>query len=193
MRNGGAPRESTNYAGASAAVRGECAAPRAAVGIDLGIKNVAVTSDGERLEAIRFYRDAQCRLKALQRRAHRRQAQRLHRKIRRRRLNACHQRNTTRVCSSCGALTGPSGPRHLAVRQWKCADCGQSHDRDVNAARNILTVGSRCRTSVRGNEPFPRLQPSCEISISQLTAKCDHGGGTSTGVELQLSHCPTDG
>ena len=252
MRNGGAPRESTNYAGASAAVRGECAAPRAAVGIDLGIKNVAVTSDGERLEAIRFYRDAQCRLKALQRRAHRRQAQRLHRKIRRRRLNACHQfsrrivntyrdivigdvsstklmrthlaksvldsgwgmikrmlqykgehagrsvqivneRNTTRVCSSCGSLTGPSGPRHLAVRQWKCADWGESHDRDVNAARNILTVGSRCRTSVRGNEPFPRLQPSCEISISQLTAKCDHGGGTSTGVELQLSHCPTDG
>ena len=184
MRNGGAPRESTNYAGASAAVRGECAAPRAAVGIDLGIKNVAVTSDGERLEAIRFYRDAQCRLKALQRRAHRRQAQRLHRKIRRRRLNACHQ-FSRRIVNTYRDI--------VIVRQWKCADWGESHDRDVNAARNILTVGSRCRTSVRGNEPFPRLQPSCEISISQLTAKCDHGGGTSTGVELQLSHCPTDG
>ena len=67
------------------------AAPREAVGIDLGIKSVAVTSDGERLNAIRFYRDAQSRLRNLQRCGHRKQAQRLHRKIRRRRLNACNQ------------------------------------------------------------------------------------------------------
>src|SRR4029077_12857434 len=40
-------------------------APKEAVGIDLGIKDVAVTSEGERLEAIRVYRDAQAKLGAL--------------------------------------------------------------------------------------------------------------------------------
>jgi putative transposase len=66
-------------------------APKEAVGIDLGIKDTAVTSDGDRLEALRFYRDAQQKLGALQRRGHRRQAKRLHRRIGRRRLNACHR------------------------------------------------------------------------------------------------------
>ena len=51
--------------------------------------------EGERLEAVRFHRDAQLRLGMLQRRGHRRQTARLHRKIRRRR------------CSSCGARAGP--------------------------------------------------------------------------------------
>jgi IS605 OrfB family transposase len=66
-------------------------APKEAVGIDLGIKDAAVTSDGDRLEAIRFYRDAQRKLSQLQRRGHRRQAKRLHRRIRRRRHDACHK------------------------------------------------------------------------------------------------------
>jgi transposase len=84
------------------------------------------------------------------------------------------ERNTTRACSSCGALSGPSGLRHLAVRQWTCANCGESHDRDVNAARNMLTVGSRCRTSVRGNEPSPSVHlpcPTSELRIVQLDAQ----------------------
>jgi hypothetical protein len=38
-------------------------------------------------------------------------------------------------------------------------DCGESHARDVNAARNIL-IGSRCRTSVRGNELSSWLIPT---------------------------------
>jgi putative transposase len=66
-------------------------APREAVGIDLGIKDAAVTSDGDRLEALRFYRDSQRKLGMLQRRGHLRQAKRLHRRIRRRRLEACHR------------------------------------------------------------------------------------------------------
>jgi putative transposase len=74
------------------------------------------------------------------------------------------ERNTTRACSNCGALTGPSGLRHLAVRQWECADCGESHDRDVNAARNILMAGSRCRTSVRGNEASSPVRPPSQTS-----------------------------
>jgi putative transposase len=46
-------------------------------------------------------------------------------------------RNFTKTCSNCGALSGPSGLRTLAVRQWRC-DCGSLNDRDVNAAVNTL-------------------------------------------------------
>ena len=62
-----------------------------AIGIDLAIKDAAITSEGERLDAIRCYRDAQRKLGALQRRGHLRQTKRLHRRIRRRRLDACHK------------------------------------------------------------------------------------------------------
>jgi putative transposase len=198
-------------------------AAKEAVGIDLGLKDAAVTSDGERLEAIRFYRDTQCKLGLLQRRGHLRQAQRLHRRIRRRRQDACHQfsrriiatyqnivvgdvsslklaktrmakavldcgwgmlrrmllykgeyagrsvkvvneRNTTRACSNCASHTGPKGLRHLAVRTWVCVRCGVSHDRDVNSARNILASGSRCGTSVSGNESSPEERAPSQTS-----------------------------
>lgn len=71
-----------------------------------------------------------------------------------------NERYTTRACSGCGALTGPAGRTGLVVRQWKCGECGDSHDRDVNAARNILTAGLRCRASVRGNESSDSPVPS---------------------------------
>ena len=48
---------------------------------------------------------------------------------------------STMTCSSCGSLSGPTGWSGLAVRQWRCKDCGSLHDRDVNAARNTLLVG----------------------------------------------------
>lgn len=49
---------------------------------------------------------------------------------------------TTQTCSSCGALP-PERPRGIAglgVREWRCSSCGVLHDRDVNAARNILAL-----------------------------------------------------
>lgn len=51
-------------------------------------------------------------------------------------------KNSTRTCSACGVLSGPSGLAGLSVRQWVCKECGTSHDRDVNAARNALIVGA---------------------------------------------------
>jgi putative transposase len=66
--------------------------------------------------------------------------------------------NTTRVCSTCKALTGPSDLHMLAVRVWMCNECGDIHDRDVNAARNILSAG-RCPPSVSGNESSPTAVP----------------------------------
>lgn len=51
-------------------------------------------------------------------------------------------RNSTRRCSSCGALTGPTGLTGLQVRQWQCGACGAHHDRDTNAAVNARLAGA---------------------------------------------------
>lgn len=51
-------------------------------------------------------------------------------------------RNSTRTCSACGALTGPTGWAGLSVRQWDCSACGAHHDRDINAAMNTLIAGA---------------------------------------------------
>src|SRR6266850_6135686 len=44
------------------------------------------------------------------------------------------------TCSDCGTRSGPSGLRALGVREWVCLRCGVAHERDVNAARNILAL-----------------------------------------------------
>lgn len=46
-------------------------------------------------------------------------------------------KNTSRVCSACGADTGK---KPLDIREWTCPECGVHHDRDVNAAKNILQL-----------------------------------------------------
>lgn len=50
---------------------------------------------------------------------------------------------TSQTCSSCGARPEgrPKGIAGLGIRHWECSNCGASHDRDVNAAQNILRVG----------------------------------------------------
>jgi IS605 OrfB family transposase len=56
------------------------------------------------------------------------------------------ERYTTQTCSSCGVIsdTSPKGRTGLGIREWTCSSCGTTHDRDVNAARNILAAG-HCR------------------------------------------------
>ena len=69
-------------------------------------------------------------------------------------------RNSTRTCSECGALTGPQGLSGLSVRVWACA-CGAQHDRDVNAAVNTLKRGA-----VLAHEN--RSDPVSEISATSV-------------------------
>ena len=55
---------------------------------------------------------------------------------------------SAKVCSVCGAV---ADTLPLSVRSWTCR-CGTAHDRDVNAARNILAAGlavTACGAGVR--------------------------------------------
>lgn len=49
------------------------------------------------------------------------------------------EKDTTRVCSNCGLKSGPKGLKQLDVRRWHCQGCETWHDRDHNAAKNMLT------------------------------------------------------
>jgi len=58
---------------------------------------------------------------------------------------------SSKTCSRCGHLLDTLP---LGVREWTCSGCGEVHDRDVNAARNILAAGravTACGDGVRPN------------------------------------------
>jgi putative transposase len=56
---------------------------------------------------------------------------------------------SSKTCSACGHLLATLS---LATRHWTCPSCGTRHDRDINAAQNILAAGlavSACGADVR--------------------------------------------
>ena len=171
-----------------------------AVGIDLGLKELAALSNGQTVSAQQFYRDLEPALAVAQRAGHKDRAKAIHAKIANRRKDFLHKLSTrlvkqhgaifignvnasslaktnmaksvldagwsmfrtqlqykgdsagvwvrevneaysTQDCSSCHARTGPKGLNGLGVRQWTCSFCGAEHDRDTNAAKNILVRG----------------------------------------------------
>ena len=54
---------------------------------------------------------------------------------------------SSKTCSACGHRLDALP---LSVRSWDCPACGAHHDRDVNAARNILTEGKRILSNMEG-------------------------------------------
>jgi len=58
-----------------------------------------------------------------------------------------NEKYTTQMCSCCGEISvnSPKGRAGLEIREWSCALCGTKHDRDINAAKNILRLGHQAR------------------------------------------------
>lgn len=61
---------------------------------------------------------------------------------------------SSKTCSACGVITHKLP---LDIRAWQCPECGASHDRDVNAAKNILAAGLAVRACGDGVRP-PRAK-----------------------------------
>jgi putative transposase len=60
---------------------------------------------------------------------------------------------SSKVCSCCGFQ---AGEMPLSVREWTCTNCGVSHDRDVNAARNLVAAGRAVLACGDGVRPTRR-------------------------------------
>jgi len=56
---------------------------------------------------------------------------------------------SSQKCSCCGFK---GGKLELSVREWKCANCGVSHDRDINAAKNLVAGGQSETLNGRGGK-----------------------------------------
>lgn len=176
---------------------------KASVGVDLGLKEAAVSSCGKRIEG-RFYRKLEADLGIAQRAGKKQRAKAIHAKIANQRKDMLHQFSTalvnsnaaifvggvassglvktkmakstldagwsmlktmleykshqagivfevvneaysTQTCSCCGGIpaSSPKGRAGLGIREWTCSNCGAVHDRDINAAMNILAAGHR--------------------------------------------------
>lgn len=76
---------------------------------------------------------------------------------------------SSQVCSECGYRW--SGTKDLKVREWVCPECGCVHDRDVNAAKNILRLGIERYTG----EDVP-LAGSGSKTLQGIPEQCSHAG-----------------
>uniref|UniRef100_UPI00343FA1CD RNA-guided endonuclease InsQ/TnpB family protein n=1 Tax=Okeania sp. SIO2F4 TaxID=2607790 RepID=UPI00343FA1CD len=71
---------------------------------------------------------------------------------------------TSQICSSCGFK---GGKLDLSIREWECLNCGSKHDRDENAAINILVAGGQSETK-NGHggkhKTTAKVAAACEMS-----------------------------
>jgi len=68
---------------------------------------------------------------------------------------------SSKTCSSCGTIQS-SLP--LSIREWTCDACGTTHDRDINAAKNLMALGTSV-TAFGGD-----IRPACrQTSVKKET------------------------
>ncbi|MEU0569565.1 transposase, partial [Nonomuraea sp. NPDC005983] len=73
---------------------------------------------------------------------------------------------SSKTCSACGHLLAELS---LATRTWHCPSCGTRHDRDINAAKNILAAGQAvpaCGADVRHSGPSSRVRSAVKQETS---------------------------
>ncbi|WP_199235864.1 RNA-guided endonuclease InsQ/TnpB family protein, partial [Micromonospora sp. S4605] len=84
---------------------------------------------------------------------------------------------TSQTCSACGRI---DGPKPLNVRSWTCP-CGATHDRDVNAAINVLAQGrwdnpNACGAQVRpASVPAPRRETGIRPGATRCSTRSAEG------------------
>jgi len=80
---------------------------------------------------------------------------------------------SSKTCSHCGHLLGSLS---LSTRTWQCPSCGTRHDRDLNAAKNIMVAAGLVETqNACGADVRHEGQPSVRSAVNQENPRVTKG------------------
>jgi len=74
----------------------------------------------------------------------------------------------SKTCSSCGTIKS-SLP--LNVREWACDACGTTHDRDINATKNLMALGTSVTAFGGDVRPTCRQTPAKKESATSSVSR----------------------